>query len=182
MKIKLFWAGWPCRMGLASLTAGTSVSSLLEDWVAANWPSRRVQAYRNLAATDTVSLLIGGTERPNEDIWFLWKHSCYTLAPSQVGSHDTVLATKTFHGNMESFTFVYTYVVKQQVHARKICFDVLMYYIIDWNSCSMTAEGSRDGFDQCQMLWLQLCAPDDGCSYHTKHVERAVYRNIINYI
>jgi len=25
-----------------------------------------------------------------------------------------------------------------------------------------------------------VCAPDDGWSYHPKHVERAVYRNIIN--
>ena len=27
-----------------------------------------------------------------------------------------------------------------------------------------------------------ICAPDDGWSYHPKHVERAVYRNIINCI
>jgi len=29
---------------------------------------------------------------------------------------------------------------------------------------------------------IVICAPDDGWSYHPKHVERAVYRNIINCI
>ena len=29
---------------------------------------------------------------------------------------------------------------------------------------------------------IVICSPDDGWSYHLKHVERAVYRNIINWI
>ena len=59
MKMKLLWAGWQCRLawnlgvGLASLTAGTSVSSPLEGWFVANSPSGGCRLIERLATTNS---------------------------------------------------------------------------------------------------------------------------------
>jgi hypothetical protein len=48
--------------------------------------------------------------------------------------------------------------------------------------CSTTAESSRDGLASARCCNYSYCAPDDGWSYHPKHVERPVYRKVMNCI